>query len=81
MNKQEFTQLRDLLIKYSDDCSRWHDMDSVDWLIEEIEKNGLELEHSQLTSTQEWWEGLSREEQLEIQNADGPDKYLPIKKQ
>lgn len=77
MNKEEFIQLRDLLIKWDDEESGPNDSDTIDYLVDEIEKNGLHLDFAELTTTQRWWKGLSEEEKQEIRDADGFDPRLP----
>lgn len=45
--KEEYTQLRDLLIKYIEykkEKYSWFSTDEVNWLIEEIEKDDLGLD-------------------------------------
>lgn len=44
--KEEYTQLRDLLVKYIEFKKQkysWFSTDEVNWLIEEIEKDDLDL--------------------------------------
>lgn len=78
-SKEESIQLRDLLIKYKKEAAGPNDDDALDYFIDEIEKNQLEYEHSQLTSTQAWWNRLTREEQLELEKADGPNPHFKVK--
>ena len=70
MDKQEYIQLRDLLIKYRDEVGL-NDEDVVDYFIDEIEKNKLNLKHNQLFTTKRWWKGLTQKEKDEIIAADG----------
>lgn len=77
MNKEEFIQLRDLLIKYGEEEAGPNDSDTIDYFVDEIEKNGLNMDHQELTTTQRWWKGLSEEEKQEIRDADGYDPRLP----
>jgi hypothetical protein len=48
-----------------------NDEDVVDYFIDEIEKNKLNLKHNQLFTTKRWWKGLTQKEKDEIIAADG----------
>ena len=54
--KEEYSQLRDLLIKYIEFKSEkydWFPTDEVNWLVEESEKNDLDIPFEQLTCNKE----------------------------
>ena len=55
--KEEYKQLRDLLIKYiehKEEKYSWFSTDEVNWLIEEIERDDLEIKDDD----RYWYRGL-----------------------
>lgn len=59
LNKSEYIQLRDLLIKYLKEKKAkydWFSSDEIDWLVEEIERDDLEIPDKERTCWKDMYE-------------------------